>query len=556
MSIVYMKVLEAEPSKFDEAFQKLSPGVRQAYEHVLETMRAGKEKKLWRILEIGSGTGYLSRRIADEFDCLYTGIDISTEMVAYAKAAKSSEATTMQFFAADFIHMDLQELETQEFDLIISTFTLSELRIVEKRLFLQRIKKLFATDGLAIIADEITPRGLKRVVVGPKRFLYSQLALVKVGKTTYPLQQFPALLREEGLKTISDRKLAGSIHVWNVRKEDQALEPPIALLRAALGSFVGLKVAYCALNGVMTRKAIKPGIYAIGSPDKTSPVIVTANYYWTVARVAKRLLKKGVNLWVLVIDSSGINVWCAAGGGHFTAERVLNALRAFHVQNRLEKKTLILPQLCATGVDHQVLLKQGWKVHWGPVDIKDLPAYLENDLSAQADERLVKFPLGYRLIMGIQHAIFFTLYLLIGAFFSLFGSLFFYDQGMFWFNVFLTFILLSIVFSLMWSGVLLNFPLKSYFQNSVLFGAIAGLAAILWLLFETRDLNSETVIFWTLAIAVIALVNALDFAGHTHFTAVTQFEADLTTGGIFVVIFFLLMFLIGLTGQVEYISIV
>ncbi|MFX0115599.1 MAG: methyltransferase domain-containing protein [Candidatus Hodarchaeota archaeon] len=554
MSIVYMKVLEAEPSKFDETFQKLSSGVKQAYNHVLETLRAEKREKPLHILEIGSGSGYLSRQISNEFDCTYTGIDVSPAMVAHAEAARSAEASQVKFIAADFLHMDLQELDCQRFDIIVSTFTLSELRSVEKRLFLQRVQKLLANDGIAIIADETVPGGIKRFSFGLKRFIYSQLALMKVGKITYPLRDFTDLLQEEGFTTVRHNKLAGNIQVWNLQRKFKAPESPVPPLRASLGKFVSLKAAYCALNGVMTRKAITPGLYTMGSPDKKSPVIVTANYYWTIARLSRRLRKTRLNLWVLIIDSSGINVWCGAGGGHFTAERVLNALEAFRVRDNVEHNDIILPQLCATGVDHQILLKQNWKVNWGPADIKDLSAYLKNDCTATAEERLVKFPLGYRLIMGSQHAVFFSLYLLFGCLIAFIGSLFFQDQGVFWFNVLLALILFSIIFSLVWSAILLVFPFKSYFQNSMLFGILSGLGMGLWFILETQHPNSQTVIFWILAVALIALLTALDFAGHTHFTAVTQFEADLTTGGIFLLVGFIILFLIGLTGQVDYVS--
>ncbi|MFW9914760.1 MAG: hypothetical protein ACFFGZ_04030, partial [Candidatus Thorarchaeota archaeon] len=135
------------------------------------------------------------------------------------------------------------------------------------------------------------------------------------------------------------------------------------------------------------------------------------------------------------------------------------------------------------------------------------------------------------------------------------ASIFFREQGAFWLNVLLVLILLSILFSLVWSALLFIFPLKSYFQNAVLFGMLAGAIAGAWFIVEAPDLNMETVIFWSLATAMIALLTALDFAGHTQFTAVTQFEADLTSGGVFVLIGFLILLLIGLTGQVEHVSI-
>ena len=56
---------------------------------------------------------------------------------------------------------------------------------------------------------------------------------------------------------------------------------------------------------------IEPGIYALGSPDKNSEVLVTANYKLSFDTLRKNLT--GLNVWILVLDTKGINVWCAAG---------------------------------------------------------------------------------------------------------------------------------------------------------------------------------------------------------------------------------------------------
>lgn len=60
---------------------------------------------------------------------------------------------------------------------------------------------------------------------------------------------------------------------------------------------------------------IDPGLYALGNPDESSPVLVTANYKLTFDRLRQSLPK--LDAWVLVLDTKGINVWCAAGKGTF-----------------------------------------------------------------------------------------------------------------------------------------------------------------------------------------------------------------------------------------------
>ncbi|NQU84700.1 MAG: acetyl-CoA synthase subunit gamma, partial [Mariniphaga sp.] len=63
------------------------------------------------------------------------------------------------------------------------------------------------------------------------------------------------------------------------------------------------------------RYQVNPGLYKFGNPGKDSEVIVTSNYKLSFDIVRKNL--KGINAWVLVLQTYGVNVWCAAGKGTF-----------------------------------------------------------------------------------------------------------------------------------------------------------------------------------------------------------------------------------------------
>jgi len=67
--------------------------------------------------------------------------------------------------------------------------------------------------------------------------------------------------------------------------------------------------------------SVAPGLYAIGNPDESSPVLVTANYRLTCDHLHKAMEKS--NVWVLIIDTKGINVWCAAGKGTFGTSELM-----------------------------------------------------------------------------------------------------------------------------------------------------------------------------------------------------------------------------------------
>jgi ferredoxin len=144
----------------------------------------------------------------------------------------------------------------------------------------------------------------------------------------------------------------------------------------------------------------EPGLRAIGAPDVWSPVLVTSNYDLTVRRVSRSL--KGVDAWLVVAPAGGINVWCAASGGHLGTHQVVTALKTSGVAERVRHRRVILPQLAATGVRaREVQRRCGWRARFGPVYAEDLPAYLERDARKTDAMRHVRFGARERLEMAI-----------------------------------------------------------------------------------------------------------------------------------------------------------
>ncbi len=148
----------------------------------------------------------------------------------------------------------------------------------------------------------------------------------------------------------------------------------------------------------------KTGLRKIGNPGRDSPVIVTGNYTETVRRLKKAL--KGENAWLLVANSKGINVWCAAGGGHLTHHDVISAVITSGAETKIDNHTLILPQLGATGIERQKITEAtGWTTIWGPARVEDLPSFLHQSHKATSNQRFMRFPLWERLEIAIMWAI-------------------------------------------------------------------------------------------------------------------------------------------------------
>jgi len=145
------------------------------------------------------------------------------------------------------------------------------------------------------------------------------------------------------------------------------------------------------------------GLRAVGRPDEQSPVLLTANYDLTVRRLIRAL--RGCDAWVLVAPAKGINVWCAAAGGHLTTHQVVTALKTSGVAERVAHRDLVVPQLAATGVEGlQVFRRTRWRVRFGPVHAQDLPAYLAAGGEKTDAMRRVRFSLRDRLEMAATWA--------------------------------------------------------------------------------------------------------------------------------------------------------
>jgi acetyl-CoA decarbonylase/synthase complex subunit gamma len=144
--------------------------------------------------------------------------------------------------------------------------------------------------------------------------------------------------------------------------------------------------------------SVEPGLYALGRPDNDSPVLVTANYKMSIDRLRSALT--GRNVWILVLDTKGINVWCAGGKGTFGTEELVQRIECSGLPKVMSHRALILPQLAGPGVSaHQVKKLSGFKVIYGPIRATDLAAFLDADLKATPDMRLKTFTIWERAVL-------------------------------------------------------------------------------------------------------------------------------------------------------------
>ena len=141
---------------------------------------------------------------------------------------------------------------------------------------------------------------------------------------------------------------------------------------------------------------IEPGLYALGKPDEGSSVLVTANYKMSFDKLRRAL--PGRDVWILVLDTRGINVWCASGKGTFGTSELIGRIESSGLAQIVSHRELILPQLSGPGVAaHQVKKSSGFKATYGPIRSKDLPAFLDTGLKATSEMRLKTFTTWERM---------------------------------------------------------------------------------------------------------------------------------------------------------------
>jgi hypothetical protein len=144
---------------------------------------------------------------------------------------------------------------------------------------------------------------------------------------------------------------------------------------------------------------VPPGLYALGDPSPDDPVIVTANYKMSYDIVRRAL--QGRNVWLLVLETYGINVWCAAGKGTFGSGELVRRLTATRLGEVVAHRRLILPVLGAAGVSApEVGRRTGFSVRYATIRADDLPAYLESGMTATPAMGEMTFTAGERLVLA------------------------------------------------------------------------------------------------------------------------------------------------------------
>jgi acetyl-CoA decarbonylase/synthase complex subunit gamma len=128
---------------------------------------------------------------------------------------------------------------------------------------------------------------------------------------------------------------------------------------------------------------IQEGLYQIGTPDETSPVLVTTNFSLTYFTVEGDVEASKVASWVVVVDTEGTSVLTAWAAEKFTAEIIAKKVREFDVASKVKHRKLILPgHVAVLSGKLEDELSQEWKVLVGPRESSGIPSFFRSSWQA------------------------------------------------------------------------------------------------------------------------------------------------------------------------------
>ncbi|MBE0524491.1 MAG: carbon monoxide dehydrogenase [Methanosarcinales archaeon] len=267
---------------------------------------------------------------------------------------------------------------------------------------------------------------------------------------------------------------------------------------------------------------VEPGLYALCSPAPDSPVLVTANYTLSFDKLRSSL--KGIDCYILVLDTRGINVWCAAGKGTFGTGEMVHRIKATGLHDVVNHRVLILPQLGATGVAaHEVKKQSGFKVEYGPVRSEDLPDYLKTH-KADPEMRKVHFTLPDRVVLIPVDFVKVLLPMILAAFLLFLVGEYLMAAG----------IVVAVMAGVVLFPILLPWlPTSDFSSKGFILGGLVALAFAAFSFFGDPQvpgwLRAGWVFIYMLLLPPITAFLALNFTGSTTFTSVTGVRREIFT---------------------------
>jgi ubiquinone/menaquinone biosynthesis C-methylase UbiE/ferredoxin len=420
-----MKALESAPERYDRGIRWLGwlrlDSIRT---HIADII----ENEAETVLEIGAGTGTQALLLAKR-GLEVTGIDHSSGMLAIAQGKidhqKQEEDGESIAARVTLLHKDaveLDEFDLESFDAVTSTLVLSELHPSEQRYTLSYAFQILKPGGVLVLADEVAPHRLSRrlahsLISAPLKLI----TYIVTQTSTKAVRDLDRMVEEAGfeIESIENHQL-DSFQLIIARKPKEPNTEresiPSTKFEPIGPPSGGVLTTFWETAARMIGHSTEIGLLPVGEPTQDSPVLCTCNFELTVRRLYKLLTNSGIDSWILVAPTGGINVWCSSCGKNFNAGSVITAIKVSSLEKYVNHRRIILPQLGASGIDSRKVNQiTGWHCVWGPVQMEDIPSFLsempKSTRNKTERQRSVRFGISARLEMA--SALFFPILLLL-----------------------------------------------------------------------------------------------------------------------------------------------
>jgi 2-polyprenyl-3-methyl-5-hydroxy-6-metoxy-1,4-benzoquinol methylase len=490
-----MKILERRPSSYEAGIAKYSAGdFGKVREKMLSFVKPGQ-----RVLDIGCGPGAFAVECARK-GATVEAVDINPAMLYAANlAAKQANVESkIQFKQASACSL---EAERGAFDVVVFSLSMSELREVEQWVAMNSAFDFLKPGGKLIMADEVVPDALiAKAWYLLRRTLLLAITYLITRTATRPIREMEEKFGECGFEIERvETYESGSLKLVVGSRLERRPFPPLLLpdrlpqwleMLGIIGSYLSLP---------FKSVPMRTGLYKIGNPNKNSPALVTANYLLTFTSVRKHL--KELDCYLLVIDTRGINVWCAAGEGNFSAQEICNSLSATRAGEVVAHRKLILPKLSANGVRYRDVKRlSGWDAVFGPVYARDIPEYLNASATRSDHMERVRFDFSERLRLSVPFALFVAFWLVLPL--------------VFFRHLYSPMVpLIGLAVGLAFPAAFYILPTGQFFKKALSLGVVGSLAAGLYLL--SAGAQARDIVQWSLIIVFLTTFISMDFSGMT-----------------------------------------
>lgn len=122
---------------------------------------------------------------------------------------------------------------------------------------------------------------------------------------------------------------------------------------------------------------VEPKVYAIGEPNRDSPVFVTTNFSLTYFLVSGEIENSGISAWLVIPECEGMSVLTAWAAGKFSGAHIAKFIKEIGLEDMVDTRRITIPGYVSQISGELEESLPGWKVLVGPQEAADLEAYIK-----------------------------------------------------------------------------------------------------------------------------------------------------------------------------------